>query len=115
MVKWRIMVIMSDIPPAGGPPLTLGWRLRMALEWAGIDVNDMAEHLQVSRSTVSRWVHDRGMAPRTPFLTAWATRCGVPLGWLVDGTKEHDAQTDIRESDLVPRNNPSYPQELCVA
>lgn len=65
------------------PAFTLGWRLRLALEHAGISVQDMAAELEVSRDTMHRWTHDQAI-PRRIFLQVWADRCGVPYEWLVE-------------------------------
>ena len=54
------------------PDWTLGWRLQRSLDWAGVAVNEMTAHLGVSRSTISRWMHDDGAPPRAAFLAQWA-------------------------------------------
>ena len=71
------------------PALTLGWRLRMSLEFAGIKADDMAARLGVHRGTVTRWTHEVGAAPRRVYLEKWAAETGVPLGWLL-GDEEVD-------------------------
>lgn len=68
------------------PELTLGWRLRMARESAGIDVQQMAQLLSVGRSTISRWEHDGGSL-RPIYLREWAAVCGVDYSWLVTGAE----------------------------
>jgi len=68
------------------PEWTLGWRMRRALEHAGLQVDDIAALLGVSRSTVSRWVNDRGPV-RAVCLREWAARCGVDYGWLAAGAR----------------------------
>ena len=65
------------------PDLTLGWRLKMALgehkaEW-------IADQLGVGRQTVSRWMSDRGAAPRRAYLMQWALLTGVDVDWLTTG------------------------------
>lgn len=67
------------------PAVTLKWRLQMSLDEAGIAVEDAAQRLDVSRSTVSRWLNGRGAAPKRPFLAQWALMTGVPLAWLESG------------------------------
>lgn len=67
------------------PQLTLGWRLQMSLDHAGISAQQMADELGVVRSTVSRWMHDTGAPPRDGFLRVWALRTGVPYEWLRHG------------------------------
>ena len=64
---------MSQQPAAGTiPPLTLGWRLRMALEASAVSVQSMATQLGVSRATLSRWMGDKGKAPARAYVAQWA-------------------------------------------
>lgn len=58
-------------------------RMRKALRSAGIGVQEMADYLGVTRSTVSTWINGR-IAPSTQTLRLWALRCGVPYDWLAD-------------------------------
>ena len=67
------------------PELTLGWRLQMALGQAGMTVQDMADELGMSRTSLSRWLNDRGTPPRAAFVRLWAQRCAVPYEWLMNG------------------------------
>jgi transcriptional regulator with XRE-family HTH domain len=70
----------ESVPEVTGP-----WRLRIALEHAGLSIDQMAKHLGVSRATVSRWLNGRGGPPTRGYLIAFAMRCGVPLEWLTAG------------------------------
>lgn len=70
------------------PEWTLGWRLQRSLAHAGISVEQMAAELGVSRSTVSRWMNDRGASPRSIYVRQWARKCGVSLGWVETGAPE---------------------------
>jgi transcriptional regulator with XRE-family HTH domain len=84
----RILCHMSEMPDiAGGviPEWTLGWRMQRALGHAHLTTEEMADDLGVSRSTVSRWVNDKGPV-RVIYLKQWALRTGVPLAWLLDGS-----------------------------
>ena len=76
--------LVTQQPRAGVPPLTLGWRLQMALRQASVSVQEMADELGMARSSVSRWLSDRG-TPRAIFVKAWAMRTGVPYEWLWTG------------------------------
>lgn len=83
---WRACVIlmhMSTQQEERVPQLTLGWRLKMAL--GDISVQEMAEHLGVTRSTLSRWMSDTGKPPRRAYVAQWALLTGVPLTWLETG------------------------------
>ena len=79
------MTRMSDneaTPRASVPEWTLGWRLQRALDFAHIKAGDMADELEVTRSTVSRWMHDSGAPPRSVYVRRWAELCQVPYEWL---------------------------------
>src|SRR6266705_6716894 len=79
----RMMNSMTEaVIPGTVPEWTLGWRMQRALAHAGMSVEQMAGELGVSRSTISRWLNDRGAAPRAAYLKLWALRTGVPYGWL---------------------------------
>ena len=73
---------MTDHAPQAVPEITLGWRLRIAMEHASIKADDMAAQLGVHRGTITRWTHDIGAAPRPVYLEKWASLCGVSLDWL---------------------------------
>jgi transcriptional regulator with XRE-family HTH domain len=72
----------EPVPP--GLDWTLGWRLRRSAAFAGIELQSMAEYLEVSKQTISRWTRDEDR-PKRVFIKAWAERTGVPLDWLEDG------------------------------
>lgn len=67
------------------PQWTLGDRLRKAREHAGMDQEELALRIGVSRGTVSNYELGRGTRPpKVVVLRAWANECGVPYEWLVD-------------------------------
>ena len=66
------------------PEWTLGWRLARALDYAGMSVEDMAAELGVSRSTISRFINDRGAPPRIGYVKLWAQLTGTNLEWVLD-------------------------------
>lgn len=80
-----IMFAMTSQTQERIPAVTLKWRLQMALDAGGISVEEMSSQLDVSRSTVSRWLNGRGAAPKRPFLIQWALATGVSLTWLETG------------------------------
>ena len=75
----------TTIPEGTIPTLTLGWRLRMSMAAAGKNTSDMAEALEMDRSTISLWVNDRAVPKKTWYLRIWAEATGVDLGWLTEG------------------------------
>ena len=80
---------MSEQPETGFmPDWTLGWRMQRALAHAEVSVEEIAEEIGVSRSTVSRWLNDRGMPPRPGYIKLWALRTGVDHGWLIGGPND---------------------------
>ena len=71
------------------PPLTLGVRLYVSLQYAEVSRDDIAAHLGVNPATISRWMHDNFIRPPSRGnLLAWADRCGVRADWLIDGIGE---------------------------
>lgn len=82
---------MADIAYMEVPAITLGWRLRISLDRAGIKAEEMAHELGVHRGTVSRWMHDE-TPPRTIYLREWARITRVPFEWLAG-----DAAADTGE------------------
>ena len=58
--------------------------MRLALDHAGVSIEEMADVLGVTRQTVGRWLHGHGN-PKAGNLRLWAIRCGVSFRWLVDG------------------------------
>ena len=66
------------------PQFRLHHRLGLALEESGVGVQEMADYLDVSRESVSRWINGRGVVRRA-ILRLWALRTGVDLVWLETG------------------------------
>lgn len=63
----------------------------------------MAEELGVSRSTLSRWMNDRGAAPRPIFVKQWAMRCGVSYDWLATGATVAEDDDNGPDGEGLPR------------
>ena len=97
------------------PPLTLGWRLQRALDYAGISHAELMIKFEVSRQTVSRWCHDVGMPPKRFILEEIAGMCDVSDDWLIGGSGETGGtQNPLRllgtESLPVPHRRPRRPR-----
>jgi transcriptional regulator with XRE-family HTH domain len=96
-------VAMTHQPASGSiPNLTLGWRLRMSLDYANISVQQMANQLGVSRTTLSRWMADKGERPKRAYLSQWALSTGVPFEWISTGKAPPDGGGD------APRVEPGH-------
>lgn len=78
------------------PALTLGWRLQMALGEGS--AQEMADSLGVSRATVSRWMHDKGSAPKRAYIAQWSLLTGVPVEWLSEGISSPTGPPDGGQS-----------------
>ena len=76
---------MTMMTNAGAvPSFGLEWRLKLALDYAGMTVQEMADYLEVSRQTMSRWLSGKGPIKRH-ILLSWALRTGVSMVWLETG------------------------------
>lgn len=75
---------MTEMLTAGSvPTFTLADRLGKALKHGGVSVQQMADHLEVSRNTVGNYINGRGKKdPDKATLMLWAERCGVSYRWL---------------------------------
>lgn len=71
---------MSDAPSV--PEWSQGDRLRKARDSAGLDQDDLAMELGVSRQAISKW--ENGAPIKRAYVKVWAVRCGVPFEWLDD-------------------------------
>lgn len=60
--------------------LTLRHRMRLARETVGLKQTDIAELLEVSSASVSRW--ENSEQPPMYVLWAYSAICGVDIGWL---------------------------------
>src|SRR5690349_19437899 len=79
----------TDISTTRIPELTLGWRLRMAMENTDLDQGEWANYLGVNRNTITRWTHDKSPVARGQ-LIAISLRSGVPIEWIENGTGPSD-------------------------
>ena len=99
------MTIQSDY--ADVPPLTLGWRIQMALAHGRLKHADLMEKFEVSRETVSRWCRDHGAPPKTFILTEIAIMCGVSPRWLINGeSPRHPGGDDGGSESRLGESNP---------
>lgn len=89
------MTTPHAIEGAPEPRFTLGHRMALALEQAGLNRTEMAEILGTTTEALRRWTS--GVTPVKRYvLIAWATVCNVNLGWLETGVYA------IRDSNPEP-------------
>jgi len=86
-------------------------RLNKALEFSGISSNEMAEHLDVSRTTISNYINGR-TEPKRSTLRDWAMRTGVPLEWLESGkfpteVGTSDYKAPVSHAPIVRKTRPA--------
>ena len=74
--------------------------MALALEAADIGVQEIAEVLEVSRNTVSNYLHGRSR-PNAATLRVWANRCSVDYGWLSTGQIPTEAEGGVTDTDIV--------------
>ena len=89
------------------PPIEVRHRLRIARERAGLDQDQLAERMAVTRSTISNAEQGKG-SPRRSTVNAWALATGVKASWLNTGVGSihHggtvDKPTDCEQAGSTP-------------
>lgn len=82
-------------------------RMRRALRVSGVSVQEMADHLRVTRNTIGNWINGRS-EPRSRDLQDFASKTGVPEKWITTGTnhKPGDYKAGVTSPSHVmrPRN-----------
>ena len=73
-----------DSNGAAPPEWDTADRMRKALRTAGLESQEMADYLDVSRGSISNWINGR-VAPSRQTLRLWALRTGTPFEWLCHG------------------------------
>lgn len=66
------------------PEIQVRHRLRIAREAAGLEQEQLANNIGVSRNTISNYEHGN-TTPRRIVINAWALACGVPVSWIQTG------------------------------
>lgn len=67
------------------PNWTVHDRCRKAREFAVLDQGELADRIEVSRTTISNYETGHVTHLRPIVLRQWALACGVPFEWLRDG------------------------------
>lgn len=68
------------------PEILVRHRLRIAREYAGLEQDELAERIGVSRNTVGNAEKGR-VTPRKITINAWGLACGVPVSWIEGNSK----------------------------
>lgn len=85
------------------PTITLGHRLRIAREFAGLDQGELADRSEMSRASIVNY--ELGYrTPRKLYLRALADATGVDLHWLETG--ESPSEAEILEMCARRDSNP---------
>jgi transcriptional regulator with XRE-family HTH domain len=85
------------------PELTLGERLAIARNRAGMSQQAIAEVLGVSRPLVSQWEKDHAPGPRLTHIRHWAEATGFDYGWLAGTVSSTYAwQSSLLLDDMTP-------------
>ncbi len=77
------MTTHAELPTV--PVLTVGWRIRMAREFAGLDQAELAERTQIARNTISNYENGATTHVKPLYLRQIALVTGVDEAWLVHG------------------------------
>ena len=86
------------------PPTTVGQRMRIAREYAGLETEAFAQDLGTTRQTVN--ANERGRTqPRELLLRAWSMRTGVSLHWLKTGEAPPPSGDGASVSSLLSESN----------
>lgn len=67
------------------PTIEVRHRLRIAREFAGLDQEQLAERMEVVRSTISN-AETGKVKPSRSTIRNWALCCGVPREWILTGS-----------------------------
>lgn len=84
------------------PEVTLGHRLRIAREFAGLDQAALAERADIGRTTVVNYELGYRI-PRRLYLRAIAEATGVDLHWLETGEAPSGGADGASEVDVRPK------------
>ena len=118
-LPWRTLVTMSSqIAPRGRAyAFTVGDRIRVAREQAGMEQRELAEATGISRNTISNYEQGK-FSPRRPALAAIALATGFDYRWLESGELpacEPPGGAPINPVPTTPDNQPRHLAHALVA
>ena len=101
------------------PEWTVADRLRKAREATGMDAREFADHVGISRNTVSNYENGKTTRINRPMLAAWSMATGVPAEWLATGKTPTQPEPDGGQSVECTRRyskpQPSDPKVRVLA
>ena len=86
------------------PTIELKHRLRLAREAAGLRGEDIAQVLEVERTTISNYENGH-TRPRKPTLMAWSVATDVPVWWLEGHDREPVGGSQVTVCFVVKPSN----------
>jgi transcriptional regulator with XRE-family HTH domain len=84
VVAHKVRHMTSAYESGQVPPIEVRHRLRISREFAGLEQEELADQIGVSRTTIGNAETGR-VKPRKITLNAWAYACGVPVSWIESG------------------------------
>ncbi|MGQ4576167.1 helix-turn-helix domain-containing protein [Dermabacteraceae bacterium P7006] len=83
------------------PEITLGTRLRVAREYAGLQQGDLSERIGVSPTSIGAAENNKSK-PRRSTVILWAMATGVDFDWLMSGHEKTPGPDGPGESVARP-------------
>lgn len=96
------------------PEFPVHYRLRLALESAGVTPEQMAAELGCHVNTVHNYLGGR-THPRRPALAVWALRTGVPVEWLLTGHSQPTSASSWNVTYPIVVSRMATPTAACRA
>ncbi len=97
------MCCMTSAYEGGAAPqIEVRHRLRIAREYAGLEQEELADRMGVTRSTISNCENPGHGTPRRTTINAWALACGVPATWLTTGETPEPPDPPSGVEDTAP-------------
>lgn len=99
LIRGMILGMTTNMPtnPNGGivPEFTLGDRLRKARELSGLEMQQLADQIDIHRQTVARY--ESGQAtPKRHVMLSWSMATGVSVEWISTGSQPSQVEQSTR-------------------
>ena len=104
VITHKVLHMTTAYDSGNEPEILVRHRLRIAREFAGLEQDELAKLIGVSRNTVSNAEKGRVEA-RQITKNAWALACGVPVSWIENGPQADgpDGGGESRLGESNPR------------